>query len=99
MLLSEIKGWHYLITWDNPDPPNSSTMLAALRKLGKITLLATKTTAALSPKSHIDWTDVRSAIEANLSPVKGKAVYVNVRTGKTFHIGKATKWAWRRVPR
>ena len=33
MLISEIRGWHWAITWDNPDPPDSSKMLKALNQL------------------------------------------------------------------
>lgn len=37
MLISELKGWHWAITWDNPIPADSSAMLAALSALGNLT--------------------------------------------------------------
>lgn len=98
MLLSEIQGLHYLISWDNPQPADSSSMLRALRKLGSVTRVAIKTTVTLSPKATVNWGDVRAAVKSNLHPIKGRAVYVNIKTGKTFHVGRSTKWLWVRVP-
>lgn len=98
MLISEVKGWHYFVSWDNPMPADSSAMLSALRALGKVTTLQTKTSIALSPRSTVHWQDVRDAIKANLNPKNGNAFYVNVRTGKGFQIGKKTKWLWKSAP-
>jgi hypothetical protein len=98
MLISDIKGWHYFISWDNPKPADSSAMLSALRDLGKVTTLQTKTSIALSPRSTVHWRDVRDAIKANLNPQKGNAFYVNVRTGRGFQIGTKTKWLWKKAP-
>ena len=97
MLISEIKGWHYMITWDNPVPADSSSMLKSLRKLGKVTEIQTKTTIALSPKSSTSWRDIRAAIVNNLNNKKGNAVYVNIRSGKSFQYGKGTKFKWKKV--
>jgi hypothetical protein len=99
MLISEIQGWHYFISWDNPVPADSSAMLKALGALGKITKLQTKTTVALSPRASTKWRDVRNAIESNLHPKKGNAMYVNLRSGKAFQIGSRTKHLWKQVPR
>jgi hypothetical protein len=98
MLLSELRGLHYVISWDNPLPADSSSMHKALRKLGNISRVSIKTTVTLSPKASVRWRHVREAVKENLHPVKGRAVYVNTRTGKTFHIGRSTKWRWARLP-
>jgi hypothetical protein len=98
MLISEIKKWHYFISWDNPLPADSSSMLSALRALGKVTTLQTKTSIALAPRSTVHWRDVRDAIKINLHSKKGNAFYVNVRTGKGFQIGAKTKWLWKSAP-
>jgi hypothetical protein len=29
MLISEVKGWHYFISWDNPAPADFSAILSA----------------------------------------------------------------------
>ena len=97
MLLSEIKGWHWAITWDNPIPANSSTMLAALKKLGKLTKVQTKTSCILAPKASVSWRQIRSAIESNLHPTKGNALYVNLRNGSVFQRGKITNHKWKKV--
>ena len=97
MLISEIKGWHYMISWDNPVPADSSSMLKSLGKLGRVTEIQTKTTVALSQKSSTDWRDVRVAIVNNLDNKKGNAFYVNIRSGKTFQYGKSTKYKWKKV--
>ncbi len=97
MLISEIKGWHYMISWDNPKPADSSSMHKSLKNLGKITTIQTKTTVALSQKSSTSWRDVRAAITNNLDPKKGNAVYVNIKSGKSFQYGKSTKFKWKKV--
>src|SRR5690349_2704991 len=97
-LLSEIKGWHYYISWDNPVPADSRSMVAALDKLGRLTKLHTKTSVVLSPRIGVGWWDVRSAVRKNLNPIKGNAFYVNLRSGKAFQIGKNTNWLWKRAP-
>ena len=73
-------------------------MFAALRRLGKVTKLQTKTTIALSPTSTTTWADVRAAIKSNLNPAKGNAIYVNLRSGKVFQIGRRTRFLWKSVP-
>ena len=98
MLISEIQGWHYFISWDNPVPTNSSARLKALSALGKLTKVQTKTTVALSPRASTKWRDVRNAIERNLHRQKGNAMYVNLRSGKAFQIGSRTKNLWKQVP-
>jgi hypothetical protein len=98
VLISEIKGWRYYISWDNPVPADSSAMLEALSKFGKLAKIHTKTSHVLSPKSWVRPRHVRQAIKHNLHPSKGNAFYVNMRTGKAFHIGKKTKMHWKRIP-
>ena len=98
MLISEIKGWHYYISWDNPTPADSSAILKALGKLGRLTELGTKTSYVLSPRASKTSQDVRAAIKDNLHSLKGNAFYVNLRTGKAFQIGKSTNWLWKRAP-
>lgn len=98
MLMSEIQGWYYFISWDNPVPADSSSMLKALRTLGKVTSLHTKTSVVLAPKAKVTWRDVRAAIAQNLHSVKGNAFYVNLRSGKGFHYGAKTKWLWKKAP-
>jgi hypothetical protein len=95
---TEIRGWHYVISWDDPVPANSSAMLKALSALGKITRLQTKTTVALSPFSTTTWRNVRNAVKSNLHRKKGNAFYVNLRSGKAVEIGKRTKSLWKFVP-
>jgi hypothetical protein len=95
MLISEVQGWHYYISWDNPLPADSSAILRALRKLGRVKQLTTRTSIVLSPRSSTTWHDVRNAIKNNLNPTNGKAFYVNLRSGKGFQIGDQTKWLWK----
>lgn len=97
MLLSQINKWHWLITWDNPVPANSSTMLKELGKLGAITPLQAKTTVLLAPKASVTWKQIRQAIDMNLHPKKGKAAYANLRTQNAFHRGPSTKHVWKRA--
>lgn len=97
MLLSEVNKWHWLISWDNPLPADSSTMLAALAALGNLTGAQTKTTVILAPKKSVDWRQIRHAIESNLHPKKGNAVYANLKSGGIFHFGGNTNRKWKRV--
>jgi len=97
MLISEIKGWHYIITWDNPVPASSATMLSTLKKLGKISTIETKTTVALSPKASTNWRDIRNAITENLHEKKGNALYVNIMSGQSFQYGRKTNYKWDKV--
>lgn len=97
MLISEIKGWHYFISWDNADPADSRTIKKDLSALGKLTELQTKTTVALAPKSSTTWHNVRSAIENNLHKAKGNAFYVNLRSGKAFQYGSKTNFKWKKA--
>lgn len=86
-LISEVKSWHWLITWDNPRPADSSSMLSALDGRGKVIVVRTKTTVLLAPYAKATWQKIRGDIEANLNPSKrklGKAVYCNLRSGKCF---------------
>jgi hypothetical protein len=95
MLISEVKGWHYFISWDNPVPADSSAMLQSLCKLGRLTKLQTKTSLALAPYATTHWRQVRDVIKANLHGKKGNAFYVNLRSGKGFEIGSRTKRLWK----
>ena len=95
MLISEVKGWHYFISWDNPNPADSRTMLQSLGRLGKLTRLQTKTSIALAPYKNTDWRQVRDAIRVSLHPKNGNAFYVNLRSGKGFQIGPRTKRRWK----
>lgn len=79
-------------------PADSSAMLNALRKLGNVTRLQTKTSVVLSPRVGKRSWHVREAIKSNLHPIKGNAFYVNLRTTKAFQIGRKTKWLWRSAP-
>ena len=97
MIISDVQKWCYFISWDNPRPADSSTMLKSLRKLGKLTILQTKTSVAFAPKKSTTWRDVRAAIDQNLHSGKGNAFYVNLRSGYGFHIGKKTNYHWRKA--
>jgi hypothetical protein len=97
MLISEVRGWHWAITWDNPVPADSSAMLAALGKLGKLTDVQTKTTYMLAPKKSVGWQQIRKAIVSNLHPKKGNAFYVNLRSGMSFEYGSSTGFLWKKV--
>jgi hypothetical protein len=96
-LISEIRRWHWAITWDNASPANSSTMLASLEKLGRVTMTQTKTTVLLAPNRTAGWRRIRKVIKANLHPTKGNAVYANLRSQKTFQWGSKTGHAWKKV--
>ncbi|WP_445487840.1 hypothetical protein [Rhodopseudomonas sp. RCAM05734] len=97
LLASEVNKWHWVITWDNPVPPNSSKMLAALGRLGKLTSLQTKTTVLLAPRKFVSAARIRRVIVAHLHPMKGNAVYVNLRTKNAWHYGKVTGHHWQKV--
>lgn len=97
MLLSEIRRWHWAITWDNAHPADSSSMLKALGRLGKITKTQTKTTVVLAPKASATWRQIRAAVVANLHPKKGNAFYMNLRFGKSFEWGSKTRHCWKAV--
>ncbi len=96
-LISEIRSWQWAITWDNAKPANSSTMLADLANLGRLTQTQTKTTVLLAPKAKVTWRHIRLAIEKNLHPKKGNAFYANLRTRKAFQLGSKTKRRWKKV--
>ncbi|MGY3443230.1 hypothetical protein [Bradyrhizobium sp. USDA 4473] len=101
-LISEVNKWQWLITWDNPSPADSSAMLDALSRRGKISHVQTKTTILLAPYAKSSWRQVRNAIEANLNQSRlklGKAVYVNLRTGKCFEcvMSRPPARRWKRV--
>lgn len=98
MLISEVEGWHYFISWDNPVPANSSAIIKALRALGKLSELKTKTSVVLSPRSGVSWHQVRHAIKNNLNQTTGNAFYVNLKSGKGFQISHRTKWLWKSAP-
>lgn len=97
MLYSQLKKWHWLISWDNPQPATSSTMLADLASLGKVTRVQTATTVILAPYASAGWRKIRAAIVANLNPATGKAVYINLRSGNAFDYGPATGHLWNKV--
>jgi hypothetical protein len=97
MLTSEIEKWHWVITWDNPRPADSSAMIAALSSLGKLMSVQTKTTYILAPKANVRLQQIRDAIRNNLDPRKGNAVYVNLRTRNAFECGTMTGFKWRRA--
>ncbi len=101
-LISEKKGWHWLITWDNPMPANSSSMIAALSALGKVQQVYTKTTVVFAPRKTSTWRMVRTAIENNLNPSSravGKATYANFKSSGCFECIMTRKRGkrWRRV--
>lgn len=96
MLISEVKKWHWLITWDNANPPTSSSMITALKKLGKLTFVQTKTTCVLAPKAATTWRQIRDALESNLHQKKGNVVYVNLRSGNIFSWGADTNHKWKK---
>ena len=97
VLISELKGWHWAITWDNPTPADSSSMIAALSALGKLTKVQTKTTYILAPRSTVKWQQIRGAIVANLHLRKGNALYVNLKSGQIFEWGANTNRKWRKA--
>lgn len=72
-------------------------MLDALSSLGKLTAVQTKTTYILAPRIDVGYQAIRRAIETNLHPSKGNAVYVNLRSGKAFEFGRNTRRIWRMV--
>ena len=97
LLVSEVKKWHWVITWDNPVPADSSKMRAALAKLGKLTSLQTKTTVVLAPRQFVTVSKIRRVIVAHLHPTRGNAVYVNLRTKNARQYGVTTGYTWHKV--
>ena len=63
-----------------------------------MTALNTKTSVALAPKATTTWREVRIAIAQNIDVNKGNAFYVNLRTGKCFHIAAKTGLKWKKFP-
>lgn len=94
MLISDLNKWHFIITWDNPVPADSSAMLRALKKLGRVTTLNTRTTVILAPKQGVDWSRVRKVIQTHLNYANGKAAYANLRTRSIVHYGPQTRRKW-----
>ena len=95
MLISEINKWHWVISWDNPLPADSSGMLKALARLGNLTKLDTKTTVILAPRSTVRIARIRSVIVANLNGNTGNAFYVNLRTSNAFQYSKKNGYRWK----
>lgn len=89
MLLSEITASYFVITWDNPDPAHSGTMLAALQALGRFTECAAKTSGALAPRANVSYLDVLNAVETNLNSSKGRAIVADIDKRQVWHIDKA----------
>ena len=94
-LKRQLREWHWAITYDNPLPANSSSMIEALSALGELTRVQTKTTWMLATREGVTWRHVRNAITNNLHPRKGNALYVNLRTGKAYEWGANTGRRWR----
>jgi pyridoxine/pyridoxamine 5'-phosphate oxidase len=90
--------WRYYISWDNAAPPTFRTMYAALRAIGTVRQLATKTSVALAPKKGKGWSHVRHAIATNLHSKKGNAFYVNLRSGKARQINNRLRSGWIPAP-
>jgi hypothetical protein len=96
--VKEAIKWRFFISWDNPVPPNSKEILRALKRLGFVRQLATKTSVALAPKKGKTYKDVRDAIKRHLHPTKGKAFYVNLRSGKSVQISVISGMSWVSAP-
>lgn len=98
MLLSQLTNHYCTISWDNASPRNSTGMLRALRRLGRVTALPPKTGVKLYPKAGVTPGQVRAAIGANLDRRIGRASADFSRTGQTFGIDFArTGGAWLRI--
>jgi hypothetical protein len=97
MYVSELMGWHWAITWDNPVPADSSKMMKQLAKLGRLTRVQTKTTVLLAPKRKVKWRKIRKVLVNNLHPSKGNVFYVNLRSGRAFERGSSTNFKWKRA--
>lgn len=97
MLYSEIRGWQWLITWDNPTPANSTTLKSALRGLGSVIEATTKTTVIFAPRHGVSWKVIRDALTSNLNQTTGKVVYVNMMSKRAFEWGPQTNFQWQRV--
>ena len=97
MLYSEIRKWHWAISWDNPLPADSSGMLNGLASLGNVTTIQTKTTVILAPKTGVTWQKIRQTIVANLHPQIGNAFYVNLRSKNAFQWGSKTRHKWKAI--
>jgi hypothetical protein len=97
MLVSEMRKWHFAISWDNPDPPDSSSMLKSLNKLGKLYEVETKTTVVLAPNSDVSHNDVREAVRKKLNPTKGNAIYINLKSRNIFECGAKTNFKWKKA--
>jgi hypothetical protein len=93
VLISEIKKWHWVITYDNPINGNYNSLPLALNRLGKVTKVRTKTTFVFAPKIKTTISQIRNAISSNLHPTKGNAFYMNLRTSNA-RTWSASKKKW-----
>ena len=87
----------YVISWDNPEPSNSYRMYRALERLGTVTRPQTKTSIVLLPHPSTHPRDVRQAIKANLSRLKGNGFYANLGSRRSFEVGAKTKFLWKKI--
>lgn len=97
MLTSELKGWYYLITWDNAVPTDSSTLKDALRRIGRISELQPRTTVLFAPRAGVAGPALRRTISAHLHPRKGGAAYSSLRSKAVWEFGRRTGGTWRKV--
>src|SRR5260221_4486586 len=94
MRISEIRGWQWLITWDNPIPADSSAMLRALGNLGRVTKVQTNRYASSSAASSTWTTCSPSRMRAGPRPepiVGGSCSRYSARAGGTLRSAARSK--------
>jgi hypothetical protein len=89
MLVSEILGWQWVVTWDNPQ--DYDAIIRAFEALGRADKLATATTILFAPRSDVGEDQVRATIVEHMKPDTGHVVYVNLET-KAAHEWKDGAW-------
>lgn len=98
MLDSELTNDFYIITWDNPLPANSSGMIRALKRLGRVEGVHAKTTVKLFPKSSVNFGNVRRSVRINLNRRTGRAVVVSIANKHVSHIDNAVaRGTWKKA--
>lgn len=96
--MSADQEWRWLITWDNAVPNRDSTkLLKRLQRLGVYREMTPRTTIVFAPTKKIGWRRMRKFLRRYLHPRDGNAAYVNLRSGRVFHLGVTTGYSWQEV--
>ena len=97
MLISEVRGWHWAITFGTIPGREFIHNAWSLDVSGANKNPDTKTTVLLAPRRRVGWRRIREAIVNNLHPQSGNAFYVNLRSRGAFERGSNTNFLWKKV--